>query len=655
MLKKINFLLIILFLFSSLTNHSLAFHKKYKKSKIIYENIDVEKDKIKSSYCAEGVSKKKDDSGERLINDKQQPAWRLTGYHQKKSTKVKEKLDLNPANGLKFKKNIDDDWSKLKFVELLKMFCLQDSSKDRPSDYKKSYLVEFYEQVAAENGFVDENGKPDVNIKIFEGPFGKDIFKEGIVISNPNAVYYIPDYLIAEAKNLEQKKQKDKDAKRQKDRNDAIKKGNDSWISENKSDYIDQFEKKFSEYDQTIQALYTAVRMVDEKFKTYKSLFIETKDIVEETFDDVDVSKSEVKKLKKDIRKNVKKIILDSKVKDFEERIAKLKKIKFEKEYDNYKRLQTLIKKAKKSKSAKDFVGKDGITIKFLKEEIPIRSDKIGFIEEFENIKNKVIGAIESDRINKLDKEIENNISQINELVASIEELNNLDLELASSIPYMKYAIYILIFLIVSAGGVFIFLQSRKISSLSDETKTADRKFNELQGQIKSTSEQIKKARVSSGRSSTGTSIPETTVSEKPKTQEEIIAEKFDEMLSDYKESLDDFSKVAVFKQKWNGLALSRKERQDGSKTILINSSRAFEKAEIWCVNFSDKYFAFPGSTVKSNMAAYMNLDFEKASRDFKGVFAISSGSSYLSDPALLRRGGAGFVVEKPGKLIFPT
>ena len=52
--------------------------------------------------------------------------------------------------------------------------------------------------------------------------------------------------------------------------------------------------------------------MVDEKFKTYKSLFIETKDIVEETFDDVDVSKSEVKKLK-GYKKNVKKIILDSK------------------------------------------------------------------------------------------------------------------------------------------------------------------------------------------------------------------------------------------------------------------------------------------------------------------------------------------------------
>ena len=68
MLKKINFLLIILFLFSSFTNNSLAFHKKYKKNKIIYENIDLEKDKIKSSYCAEGVSKKKDDTGEQLIN-----------------------------------------------------------------------------------------------------------------------------------------------------------------------------------------------------------------------------------------------------------------------------------------------------------------------------------------------------------------------------------------------------------------------------------------------------------------------------------------------------------------------------------------------------------------------------------------------------------
>ena len=75
---------------------------------------------------------------------------------------------------------------------------------------------------------------------------------------------------------------------------------------ENKSDYIDQFEKNFQSTIKLFKHL-TPVRIVDEKFKTYKSLFIETKDIVEETFDDVDVSKSEVKKLK-DIRKMLKRL-----------------------------------------------------------------------------------------------------------------------------------------------------------------------------------------------------------------------------------------------------------------------------------------------------------------------------------------------------------
>ena len=115
------------------------------------------------------------------------------------------------------------------------------------------------------------------------------------------------------------------------------------------------------------------------------------------------------------------------------------------------------------------------------------------------------------------------------------------------------------------------------------------------------------------------------------------------------------FSKVATFKQKWSGVALSRKERQEGSKTILIASSRAFEKAEIWCLSFDGKFFTFPGSTVKSNMATYMNLDFEKASRDFKGVLSVTTGSNYSTEPAVLRKGGAGYVVERPGKITFPT
>ena len=51
---------------------------------------------------------------------------------------------------------------------------------------------------------------------------------------------------------------------------------------------------------------------------------------------------------------------------------------------------------------------------------------------------------------------------------------------------------------------------------------------------------------------------------------------------------------------------------------------------------------------------AYMNMDFMKASQDFKGVFGITTGSTYSTEPAVLRKSGAGFVVERAGKIAFP-
>ena len=223
--------------------------------------------------------------------------------------------------------------------------------------------------------------------------------------------------------------------------------------------------------------------------------------------------------------------------------------------------------------------------------------------------------------------------------------------------PWIKYAIYLVIFLALVAGILYLILYLRKAKE--DLEEKAEKKVgslkSDLEGKIKHTSEQIRSVRTSSTRQSQSQTEAQPAVKEEPKTPEQIIADKYDELISDYNDALDDFSKVAGFKQKWNGLALSRKERQEGTKTVLISSSRAFEKAEIWCVTFSDKYFAFPGSTVKSNMATYMNLDFEKASRDFKGVFSVSSGSSYVAEPSVLRKGGAGFVVERSGKIIFPN
>ena len=259
--------------------------------------------------------------------------------------------------------------------------------------------------------------------------------------------------------------------------------------------------------------------------------------------------------------------------------------------------------------------------------------------------------------MDKLNKSIENHSENIKNYVNfKVDELKALDEELGQRIPWNLIIIGAVIAIIIIAVGVYLYFQRKEMDQLKREAeeKVGSLK-NEFEGKLKSTSEQIKSVSRNTQRSQQTPLQDEDIVEEKPKTPEEIIAEKYDELVSDYKEALDDFAKVAGFKQKWHGLALSRKERQEGTKTILVNSSRAFEKAEIWCVTFSDKYFAFPGSTVKSNMATYMNLDFEKATRDFKGVFAVSTGSSYTTEPCVLRRGGAGFVVERVGKIIFPN
>ena len=148
---------------------------------------------------------------------------------------------------------------------------MQDSTQERPSRFKGSYLEMFYQEVAAENGFLNKDGLGDYNITLYEGELGDQILKEGITITNENAIFYYPDFLIDEYKEYtKQKKIDDDKAKKEnlkRQKNDAISKGNNSWISENKQDYIDKFEKKFSEYEETIQALYTSVRMVEENFQ----------------------------------------------------------------------------------------------------------------------------------------------------------------------------------------------------------------------------------------------------------------------------------------------------------------------------------------------------------------------------------------------------
>jgi hypothetical protein len=695
MLKtSVKFFITILLSIILLNSNSIAFHKENSLSILVKTEWDGSKEtkkefenKAKQEFCAlnakgvpsiekgggdpvidqnTGKQTINEETGKLVFEDKKVFRIELKGYHSTVSKKV-ENNKLYPSLA---SMNLNADWNKVKLVEILKMFCLQDSSEYRPIKFKDSYLEEFYTQIALDNGFLKTNSEEgDYNKKFLEGEFGEEIMKMGIVINNPDAIWFVPDFL-AEQEEANKKTEKKAAEKAEKERLAAEKekkriererakeKGNDQWISENKQNYIDDFGKKLDEYENKITELTTKRNKLSTNVNDFKTYMLEAEEDSKNAIADlVNRDNQEIKDLRDELRDNIKTYLSQNDLKEYKDRLKKIEKINFKK-YKNYTTLKNLIKRANKSNKAANFVGTDGTKILGF----TFKQKKIGFIQEFENIKNRDLGSGSDEHeknMDNLDSNIQKHGENINNFINNkVAEIKDLDEELGQKIPLNLIIIGFVVVIIVIGVGVYLYFQRKEMDTLKREAeeKVGSLK-NEFEDKLKSTSDQIKSVSRTAARSqqtSLDNETPEP-IPEQPKTPEEIIAEKYDELVSDYKEVLEDFSKVAAFKQKWHGLALSRKERQDGTKTILINSTRPFEKAEIWCVTFSEKYFAFPGSTVKSNMATYMNLDFEKAGRDFKGVFAVSSGSNYSTEPSVLRRGGAGFVVERTGKIIFPN
>ena len=604
-----------------------------------------------------GEQKKDDDTGELVFEEVDSPIMNVSGYHSSIEKKI-----VSPLKPSLPSMNLDAEWGKVKLVEILKMYCLQDSTKERPSKFKGSYLQEFYTQVAKDNGYFKKDSEEgDYNQKLLDGPEGDQILKIGIIIKNPNAVWYVPDFLEEqEFENIKKEKAatKKKEEKRKADERKKIKKkGNDQWISKNKQNYIDKFNKKLDEYESVITKLKTNRNKLINKYKEYVELEKKAKEDIEIAFDDLaNLANQEIKDKKRQIRDDKKSFLSGVEITEYKERLKKIEKINFKK-YKNYTSLKSLIKNADKSDKVQNFIGTDATKILG----ITFKQSKIGYIQEFNNIKDRDLGSgseVDEKNIDKLIYDIDNQINNINKfIIKPVQELVALDDELGKKIDWPKYIIYFVIFLVLVGVIAVVIIQQRKMKDLkADADEKVGSLKSDLENKIKDTSEQIKTVgRTAAIAQESGIAPTPEPVQEIPKTPEEIISAKYDELVSEYKEALEDFSKVAAFKQKWNGLALSRKERQDGTKTILTNSNQAFEKSGIWCVNFDEKYFAFPGSTVKSNMATYMNMEFMKAGIDFKGIFSISEGSNYSTEPAVLRRGGAGFVVESNGKISFPN
>ena len=611
-----NILLFFLFLSSEVFSH----HSKNGESTEKKLSIGIEKKDVQIKFCTTKVTKKKPVTGtagppkeEDVKNlEFSTETWIIKNYHDPKSISLNniiriKKLKNQPSTQWRF-----NGESSLK--DILKAHCIH--RKGEP--ISKSLDTNILKQIKEFNGLTSNKITQEIydnGIKIPEELVGK-------------LVYHTPDYLIQQTKE----EKADKEAKR---KNKAAKAEEDKWVSENKPEIVDLAEKKLTEQ---------------------KDIIIS----VTGKFEDVNKDISKLSNNYKRIEKSIKKFFeigsiqnkSDKNVSEMYEELFDLKEEHFP-ESPVIEKLQNDIQKTRKKIEGLN-LSNDYVNIANRLKSIQQTNSKKRLLGYKKNIDSP---NVDTRSIEKKLEQIKQETDEYSKIILNIEELRSdvieLDRNVGSGFNYLNLALYILGIALIVAIGAYVYFQQRKISSLSSATDSAGRKFSELEGQLKSTSERLQSV-ASSSRSSNDQSNSPAKATQKPQTPEEIIANKYDELISDYKDAIDDFSKVITFKQKWNGLALSRKERQDGTKTILINSSRAFEKSEIWCLNFDNKFFAFPGSTVKSNMAAYMNLDFEKAQRDFKGVFSITSGSSYSAEPSVLRRGGAGFVVERSGKLTFP-
>ena len=108
------------------------------------------------------------------------------------------------------------------------------------------------------------------------------------------------------------------------------------------------------------------------------------------------------------------------------------------KKYERYLTLENLIKRSSRSKKVANFVGTDEIILLGIK----VRQNKIGYIQEFKNIKDKGLGSSSNQDekiINKLMDDIDNEIININKYVLEpVQTLKLLDEELSNKIDYFK-------------------------------------------------------------------------------------------------------------------------------------------------------------------------------------------------------------------------
>ena len=209
---------------------------------------------------------------------------------------------------------------------------------------------------------------------------------------------------------------------------------NDKWISENKQNYINEFNMKLDEYDSLILNLNTKRNKVTNEFEKLKLINSQAKNDVINAFDTINASNQEIKYIKAELIKNKKIYLLsDTDLLTYENQLKIITNINFKK-FKNYIILNDIIKRSKKSKKAANFIGTNDLEFA----EVTLKLVKIGFIQEFNNIKKKDLGSnSEENNIDKLTSDIDKRLENINEFILKpVDDLFILDDELLTGNNY---------------------------------------------------------------------------------------------------------------------------------------------------------------------------------------------------------------------------
>ena len=242
---------------------------------------------------------------------------------------------------------------------------------------------------------------------------------------------------IAAAK--EKKKRLEAKRKARKAKEKARRDTNKKWIIENKKKILYGFIEKINQYRDNISELKLKREQVIDKFKNLEIKYNNTNRLIEDVLVDLNNENNQsINLLVNKINNNKKLYTSNSNLEYYQSKVENIKKIKYE-NYINYKLLQDLIDRSAKSNKIESFIGTN--EIKFLG--FTFKQNKIGFIQEFKNIKNKDLGStskIDLKNLDQLQKDIDINIQNIKELILDpTVELQLLDKKLVKRNFYINF------------------------------------------------------------------------------------------------------------------------------------------------------------------------------------------------------------------------